>query len=306
MTSGPFHSGELAVQQRAGVAGMASRVGNGIHASMPPAAAAFLEQRSWVVLATTDAHGRPWASVLSGPPGFATALTGIEGESGVRLATHPVEGDPIAANLEHSRHAGLLAIDLATRRRMRVNGRLIAGGDATFLLLADQVYSNCPKYIQRRVTQGTTAAASSGGLPARGTTLSSRHREWIKGADTFFVGTVNPGEGADASHRGGQPGFVEIREDRIWWPDYPGNTMFNSLGNIQSSGRAGLLFPDFVAGKALLLTGKARLEWSPEGAGSAVERAVELEVEEVVELEGVFPERLQLLDYSPFLPSVAE
>jgi uncharacterized protein len=304
MTSGPFHSGELAVQRRAGVAGMASRIGNGIHAAVPPAAAAFLAQRSWIVLATADAKGRPWASVVSGPPGFASVLTGIGGETGVRLATHPVEGDPLAANLAISKYVGLLAIDLATRRRMRVNGRLIAGSEAAILLGTDQAYSNCPKYIQRRVEEG--AAVSPSAIRAtHGTVLTPRQRVWIRGADTFFVGTVNPGEGADASHRGGAPGFVEVAGDRIWWPDYPGNMMFNTLGNIQSSGRAGLLFPDFATGNALLLTGKARLEWSPEDAGPGVERAVELGVEEVVELAGVFPERLKLLDYSPHLPPTA-
>lgn len=304
MTSGPFHPGELAVQRQAGVAAMASRIGNGIHDTIPPAAADFLADRTWVVLATTDAHGRPWASVVSGPAGFATVLEGIGGESGVRLSTRPVQDDPLVANLGVARHVGLLAIDLRTRRRMRVNGRLVAASGEAIVLVADQVYSNCPKYIQRRVTDDPRAANGEAPTAVRAAALTPEQREWIRMADTFFVGTTNPGEGADASHRGGAPGFVEVAGERIRWPDYPGNMMFNTLGNIEASGMAGLLFPDFATGHALLVTGKARIDWSARSA-PAIERAVELDVEEVVELAGVFPERLALLDYSPHLPKPA-
>ncbi len=298
MTSGPFHHGELAVQQRAGVAAMASRVGNGIHPVLPPAAADFLAQRSWVVLATTDARGRPWASVVSGPPGFVAAPPGPREVREVRVTTRPVAGDPLQETLSTTSHVGLLAIDLATRRRMRLNGRLVAYAGETIVLAVDQVYANCPKYIQRRLeVMPPPPADPASGVP-RATKMNRRQREWLAAADTFFVATVNPGEGADASHRGGAPGFLQVEAHRLRWPDYPGNMMFNTLGNIEAAGRAGLLVPDFQAGKALALTGTARIEWSGET------RAVELDVEEVAELSGVFPAGLILQDYSPHLPAV--
>jgi hypothetical protein len=301
MMSGPFHAGELAVQQQAGVAAMASRIGNGIHDTIPPAAASFLAERNWVVLAIADARGRPWASVVGGPAGFAAVAPTSDGRSEVRLATRPAPGDPLTANLSPPGHVGLLAIDLRTRRRMRVNGRLVGSSEDTIVLLADQVYSNCPKYIQRRVAGPPADEETFTAPPRRATELSSAQREWIGQADTFFVGTTRPGEGADASHRGGAPGFVAVTGARIRWPDYPGNMMFNTLGNIESSGVAGLLFPDFTSGKMLQVTGRARIDWSARSE-PASERAVELEVEEVVELTGILPEPLTLLDYSPYLP----
>jgi len=276
----PFHSGELAVQERAGVRERAARIGGSIHPELPEPARAFLEQRRFVVLATADAEGRPWASVLSGPAGFARPA----GPRTLRLEAAPRPGDPLADRIDGDL-VGLLAIDLATRRRMRVNGRMVRAGGA-FLIEADQVYSNCPKYIHPRDAElspdaGTAAVRRSNGL-------TEAQRAWIRRADTFFIATVNPGEGADASHRGGAPGFVAVAGDRLVWPDYAGNMMYNTLGNIAAYPRAGLLVPDFVTGAMLLLTGRAGIDWDTGRAASVpgAQRLVELDVEEAVELPG--------------------
>lgn len=292
MTIHPFHPGELAVQRRAGVEAMARRVGHSIHASVPPAAAAFLAERSWVVLATTDAEGYPWASLVGGDPGFARAVEATGGGSAVELATIPHPGDPLAANLHAGGMVGLLAIDLATRRRMRINGHLADPAPGMIRIAAEQVYGNCPKYIQRRVAEGLSRASEGRAPGTEYSELLPQHREWLRRSDTCFVASSAGPAGADASHRGGLPGFVSVEGNRVRWPDYAGNMMFNTLGNIEASGRAGILVPDFTSGDALLLTGAARIE---------AERAVALEVKRVVELEGVVPERLRLVEYSPFL-----
>ena len=127
----------------------AAKIGGSIHGAVPPAAGDFLEQRRFVVLATADPDGRPWASILTGSPGFASAPHPLE----VRIHASPAPGDPLGENVETSRFAGLLAIDLATRRRMRVNGALESGADGEIVIRVEQVYSNCPKYIQRRTVE---------------------------------------------------------------------------------------------------------------------------------------------------------
>jgi predicted pyridoxine 5'-phosphate oxidase superfamily flavin-nucleotide-binding protein len=295
-----FHSGELAVQERAGVRDRAARVGGSIHGEVPPAAKAFLEQRRFVVLATAGSDGRPWASLLTGPPGFASAPAPGE----IRIAAEPFPGDPLAGNLRASRFAGLLAIDLATRRRMRVNGRLERIDGGPIVIQADQVYSNCQKYIQRRVAEGEMAPAAP--APARRAgSLSEAQRAWIRRADTFFIASVNPEEGADASHRGGLPGFIAVEGDRLVWPDYAGNLMYNTLGNIASHPWAGLAVPDFRTGSLLLLSGRAAIEWGADrvAAVPGAERLVELEVDQVIEIAGVVPST-EAVDYSPFNPPV--
>jgi uncharacterized protein len=294
--TGRFHPGELAVQQRVGVRDQADRIGRSMHREVPSPAGMFLEQRHFLVLATTDASVRPWASIVTGPPGFASAPDPLQ----VRIEAAPMPGDPLRENLAHAPVVGLLAIDPATRRRMRVNGRLAIAEDGAILVRVEQAYSNCPKYIQRRSVE-VGAPSGTARLLGRADTLTEGQRAWIRGADTFFVATVNPGEGADASHRGGLPGFVRVEGDRLVWPDYAGNLMYNTLGNIAAYHRAGLLVPDFASGAVLQLTGRAAVLWET-GEFPGAERLVELRVEDVVELGGVLP-RSDGVEYSPFNPA---
>lgn len=294
-----FHAGELAVQEQAGVRDKAARVGGSIHNELPPAAHVFLAQRRYVVLATAGADGRPWASLLTGPPGFASVLD----PGTIRVDAQPLPGDPLADTLATSTFAGLLAIDLATRRRMRANGRLRSAPGEPIRIALDQVYSNCPKYIQRRDVERGEAAEPARAVEVSGS-LNERRREWIRRADTFFLATVNPDEGADASHRGGMSGFVRVEGNRLTWPDYAGNMMYNTLGNIAMHPRAGVLVPDFGSGRVLLLTGRASIDWEPGqvGAIAGAERLVDLEVEEAVEIAGALPEGGRGVEYSPFNP----
>lgn len=283
---------------------MARRVGGSIRAAVPPVAAEFLAQRRWAVLSTADEAGRPWASVLSGEPGFISVVSDATPVASLlRIEADPLPGDPLQENLHSGTPVGLLAIDLATRRRMRVNAKLLAGDRGALLLHVDQVFSNCHKYIQRRVDERGHLTRSDE-PPRRARTLDPVLLDWIASSDTFFVATMNPGEGADASHRGGAPGFVHVEGNRLVWPDYQGNMMFNTLGNLARHPRAGLLFPDFATGRALQLTGRASINWDPAAAAlyPGAERLVEVAVEDVVELSGAFPARLDLVEYSPSLP----
>jgi uncharacterized protein len=275
-----YHNGELAVQQRAGVLPQAGRIAGAIHDSLSALAQAFLEQRSFVVLSTADVQGRPWASIVSGPPGFTQALD----PRTIRIATAPAPDDPLAQNLGVSRLAALLAIDFAGRRRLRFNGHLELERNGSFLIHADQVYSNCQKYIQRHA-EADSAPFGQSRLLQRAHGLTDEQRAWIRRTDTFFLATLNPGEGADISHRGGSPGFLSIKGDRLTWPDYAGNTMFNTLGNIEAYPRAGLLIPDFSSGTILQLTGRAVIDWDSDRAAAVpgAERLVELVVEEILE-----------------------
>src|SRR5262249_5180350 len=140
-------------------------------------------------------------------------------------------------------------------------------GDAIFLHLAE-AYPNCPKYIRpRHLLVREPGRDDLPGPPLRSSSLSPSQRGWIRRADTFFIASFHPRGGADASHRGGTPGFVRANADgSLEFPDYAGNNMFNTLGNIVEQPRAGLLFLDFDSGDALQLTGEASLD----GSGEAV------------------------------------
>jgi predicted pyridoxine 5'-phosphate oxidase superfamily flavin-nucleotide-binding protein len=296
-----FHEGEIAVQQRAGVGQLAGRVGAGIRSTIPTAAAEFLRDQPWLVLGSADEAGHMWASLLIGPPGFVRARD----ERTVHIGAAPLPSDPLAVRPAVGDAVGLLALDFATRRRMRLNGEVLERTARSMVVGARQVYANCPKYIQRRTWDAPVPAVSPT-QAWRGGYLTDEQRRWIGQADTFFIASSHPQGGADASHRGGQPGFVRVESPtRLVFPDYAGNNMFNTLGNLTANPRAGLLFVDFDEGRTLQLSGEARIDWDSRRTAEFVgaERVVELSVEQVVEVRGASFLRARLVDYSPFNPA---
>lgn len=286
---GHFHSGETEVQRRRDVQDDAERVGRIIASKIPRGLAPALTTQRLAIAASLDAYGRPWASLLTGPAGFITAVD----EDLLRLAVPADLDATLATNLGAHPDLGLLVFDPRTRRRLRFNGRSQLAPEGLFLLVS-QVYGNCQKYIQKRRVVAESPAAP--GAMRRSETLEARQRALVASADTLFLATWHPEGGADASHRGGRPGYVDVLDERILeFPDYPGNNMFNSLGNIVGYPRAGLLFADFLTGDVLQLTGRAGLVGEAGGA-------VRIEVEEVRETPGGLPLRLELVEPSPANP----
>jgi predicted pyridoxine 5'-phosphate oxidase superfamily flavin-nucleotide-binding protein len=70
----------------------------------------------------------------------------------------------------------------------------------------------------------------------------------------------NPRDVIDINHRGGMPGFVTVLDDAtIQFPDYKGNSFYNTFGNIVTDGRVGLQFVEFETGTLLNIKGIATL-----------------------------------------------
>jgi uncharacterized protein len=257
---GTFHEGELAVQRRAGVTDDAAPLARMLDTpDLSGGFSRFLADRTFVVLTARDGDGRLWTSPIFHAPGFVHA----HGQT-LSVEALPGPGDPLA-RLPAGQPAGLLAIEFATRRRVRVNGTLASVSSSSFEIAVDQAFGNCPKYIQARVLHPAPAVVRAGEA-AQSQGVQRAHRDLIETADTFILGTVHPSRGADSSHRGGRPGFVRIEGGQLWWPDYAGNNMFNSLGNLLVNPEAALLFLDFRGGMTLHLSGTARLEWITPGA----------------------------------------
>ncbi|MER5217459.1 pyridoxamine 5'-phosphate oxidase family protein [Streptomyces sp. NPDC002838] len=293
---GVYHAGSRAVQDRVGVRDLADHVGRAVGQGVKPVAAAFLELQPFLVLgAAAPETGRVWSTVVTGPPGFVRAT----GPHQISVAGGPPATDPLATALTApGTPVGTIALDPRTRRRMRLNGRLRPTARG-FAVEAEQVFANCPKYLQKRESYQTVEDRRPG-TPRHGGELTSRQGALVAAADTFFLATVHP-DGADASHRGGNPGFVRVDSPRaLSWPDYPGNAMFLTLGNLATDPRAGLLFLDWTAGTALQLTGEARTEFDADG-----ERRVRFTLTEAVETEGAVPLRWSAPEYSPANPEPA-
>jgi uncharacterized protein len=246
------------VQARAGVRAQAARLGGTMLAApdLNGGMSGFLADREFAVLTGHDGDGRLWTSPLVSSPGFLEAF-----DRTLRIHTAFGPESPLH-RLGEGQPVGLLGIEFATRRRLRVNGTLTYAGADGLEVSVDQAFGNCPKYIQQRDIERTEHVPSTSMHLARSERLDAEHIALVTRADTLFLGTVHPVRGADASHRGGPPGFVRVEDGQLWWPDYPGNNMFNSFGNLAIDPSSALLFVDFDTGATLHLSGTATVEWT--------------------------------------------
>jgi predicted pyridoxine 5'-phosphate oxidase superfamily flavin-nucleotide-binding protein len=75
------------------------------------------------------------------------------------------------------------------------------------------------------------------------TIFSPDDKAFIEGAAYFFLATADADGRPDCSFKGGMPGFVRVTgESELTFPDYDGNGMFKSLGNVVVNPHVGLLF----------------------------------------------------------------
>lgn len=256
----PWHSGERALQERYGVAEKMERVGRRvIRDYMPDQHRSFFEQLPFVLVGSVDARGAAWASILVGAPGFLRSPD----PRTLSIAAQPPDGDPAQNTFAPGVSLGLLGIELHTRRRNRMNGKIRRTDHAGIEVAVEQSFGNCPQYIHPRLL--TSAPASFTGEISRVSGLDDAARNLISQSDTFFVASYVDEMGdvarrsVDVSHRGGDRGFVRSDGDVLTIPDFSGNLHFNTLGNLVANPRAGLLFVDFDKGDVLQLTGRTEV-----------------------------------------------
>ena len=252
----PFHEGEREVQERAGERSAAVRAGVIVAAALPPGARRFLVEVRTLAVATLDECGAPCASVLFGPTGF------VSSEDGASVVLRRGTEAGAWPGLRVGSDVSLLAIDLETRRRFRVNGVVRASDPSGVEVGVREAYPNCRKYVQARrwLRDEVCPSSAAAETTVRGKILDGPRCHVVAAADTLFVASRHPEWGADVSHRGGEPGFVRIVDPgclRI--PDYPGNSMFNTLGNFRVDDRGGLAFIDFERGRLLQARGTVML-----------------------------------------------
>lgn len=137
------------------------------------------------------------------------------------------------------------------------------------------------------------------------TTFTEEDRAFIQGCPMFFVATADARGHPDCSYKGGFPGFVRILDDRtLAFPDYDGNGMYRSWGNIMINPYIGLLFLDFERQKRLRVNGRAKIhEQDPlrgECAGSVF--IVRVTAERIFPACPRYIHKMQMVERSVYVP----
>jgi hypothetical protein len=308
-----FHGGEQALQQRVGMRERLAEVGSLVMRDhMPDPHRELFGRLPFLLLGSVDADGQPHASLLAGPPGF------VHSPDATTLAVEalPHAADPLSRSLRIVASLGALGIEPHTRRRNRLNGTVSAVHATGFEITVQQSFGNCPKYIQARQAQWVGSADASATRVVRADALDTTGAALVREADTYFIASSVPpnrlehsaAHGVDVSHRGGKPGFVRVDRgadgvDTLRVPDFSGNNMFNTLGNLAVYPRAGLLFVDFAKGSLMQLSVDTEVMWDgPEVAAFAgAQRVVRHRVRGMLRIEGALAVRWSAPQRSPFL-----
>ncbi|PHH64747.1 hypothetical protein CDD81_4009 [Ophiocordyceps australis] len=305
-----FHPGETAIRQIL----KAPATENPTNIGLPAAHAARIAASPLVAVGTLDGRGRPWTTIWGGRRGFAgplgedvigfggevdekhdpvfAALRGEEDEVEEDVkeedeeeenekedneyqelkSKHEADGQPL---LVEGKMMSALAIDLETRDRIKLAGRLVPGSAPTnagsgalrAAMEVTECLGNCPKYLNtKHVLEHSPAAArlvSSG--DGRGLALSTEALALLAKADMFFLSSTD-GKTMDTNHRGGPAGFVRVVSNDagtggvvLAYPEYSGNRLYQSLGNLRINHRIGIVVPDYHSSDVLYLTGTASI-----------------------------------------------
>lgn len=275
-----FHAGEVQVQAQAG-----TDTDRYEEMSVPmmvpdlkPNEAAFVEGLTYSFAGSVDAEGRPWASPLfsNGAPLFV-----VRTPTHVEISSARSAGDPLVANLEQTGELSVLYFEPSTRRRSKSIGQGSVRVDGTIDYEMTRNFGLCPKYIFKRTHEPAHAAVAQPAATVRGSSLGDGDMDQLRMSDTIFFASHSP-HGADVTHRGGNPGFVQVVDSQtVVIPDYFGNGMFNTFGNLVLDDRLAITDVDLATGRTIHMTGRAEVQ-TAELAPDDVQRQVVFTLDEFV------------------------
>ncbi|OLN85276.1 hypothetical protein CCHL11_04353 [Colletotrichum chlorophyti] len=319
-----FHSGERAVQDLLGV----PKQGNPTAAGLPAHYGFRIAAAPLLALGTLDDRGRPWTTLWGGEAG-AVARPVAEDVLGVRSKVD-VSDDPVLRALwgGDAREGEVvrpgeggggklvsgLSLDLETRDRVKIAGRMVAGavndGEVQIAVMVEESLGNCPKYINKKVLRARGEVVK--GAVERGLPLSEEAVDAVRRADMVFLASGHA-ESMDTNHRGGSSGFVRVaRNDgqgvEIIYPEFSGNRLYQTLGNLKVNPSVGITIPDFDTADVLYLTGTASILVGQDAAAylPRTKLAVKITVTDAVFVKAGLPFTASSLEPSPYNPPVRQ
>ncbi|KAM0723514.1 hypothetical protein Q7P37_000501 [Cladosporium fusiforme] len=286
----PWHEGELSMAKAMKVPPM----DNPTFPSLSPQLANHSQIAPLIAIGTLDKQGRPWTTLWGGEKGISQPIA--QGVIGIRT---PVVGqyDPVVEELVGKdangtvmreegagRMVGGLTIDLETRKRVKLFARMMAGAlslredetldtkqhfaEVQLVLRVEQSLGNCPKYLNKKRIEPAMSAPE---LVSDSPQLPQRALDLLEKADLFFLSSSNHDQDMDTNHRGGPRGFVRVVSNEtsgavLCYPEYSGNRLYQTLGNLKVNPVIGICVPDFDTGDMLYLTGTTEILIGSEAA----------------------------------------
>ena len=322
-----WHPGELKAHSLLHVPTSGRR--NPSAAGLPGQYAARIAASGILAVGTLDSAGHVWTTLWGGERGCAGMVaTGVVAvRSLVSFADPVLEGllngqgeEGVVKPREGERNVlSALAIDLETRDRVKLAGRMVVaavvdrqeGREVQMGFAVEESLGNCPKYLNRkRVRAHLPRRAGKEGEDRGLKGWGAEARRVVESADMFFMSTTEGGRSMDTNHRGGARGFMRILEDKegvvLVYPEFSGNQLYQSLGNLHVDGRIGVVVPDFETGNVLFVTGRAEVLVG-EAAATVMPHsrvAVKITVAEARFVKDGLPFRGEAGDPSPYNPPV--
>ncbi|KAI4142236.1 MAG: hypothetical protein LQ340_007403 [Diploschistes diacapsis] len=250
-----------------------------------PAGAMILSSSPLLAVGTLDSSGRPWTTLWGGEKGFISVMN--QAMLGVNMVVDR-RHDPVIKACRGSTDNGkifgggqvisALGIDLETRQRVKLSGKVAGAalngveGETTahgqMVLQVESSLSNCPKYLNAKHIRPTIPLPQPepSSLPLSPSALSL-----ISKADLFFLTSSASGTHLSTNYRGGPRGFIRIvsstpSSTQLAYPEYSGNRLYQTLGNLHVTPLTGIVIPDFTTGDALYATCSAEIHVSPAAA----------------------------------------
>jgi predicted pyridoxine 5'-phosphate oxidase superfamily flavin-nucleotide-binding protein len=135
--------------------------------------------------------------------------------------------------------------------------------------------------------------------------IDDADRTFIESRDMFFLATTDAEGLPSCSYKGGDPGFVRVIDARtIAFPNFDGNGMFLSMGNVLQTRKVGLLFIDFEKPRRLRLSGEASISWDDPWLADCPEAQfiVRIAVTKVFPNCPRYIHKYALVERSPYVP----
>lgn len=249
-----YHEGEVYIQELMGVRTISDSLSSMIKKDMSVVATQFLKTLSFSVITFSKETSILHSSIVFGLNSFIKILT--KNELLIDLKNRSFIPKEILE--EKTLTIGFIGLDFENKMRIRINGKGDIKNNQLHLVI-DEIYSNCPKYITNRKLNGKLDFFDEI-KHYKNSSLEKNSINILTNADTFFLSTIHKSKGADISHKGGKKGFLRVVSPaQLEFDDFPGNNLYNSIGNIYTNKNVNILVIDFFSNDILHIVGTAKI-----------------------------------------------